>query len=294
MADAGRPISNLPCGPGFVTIAFAANDPGAYAGSVAAYLDELGPDGRYLATRPSCSYLARNHRVEDPLVYQAYLGPFASLEEACAARDQRWVVGNVDAYVSGIDGPLLQSCDDLFSTSAAGIGPDTVAAAASCRFTGSIDPYHFFQNGDVYVDVRRSIGEMADELASKQQSMPSCFVQATTECQLVELDEPRVTYLQRDQRVEGVWTTDPAATSRSGVHVGDSLRQVADLLGADTIHPAHRLTADDPVFTVDVFGENDNGVPHESRLRLFFVDGVVVMMKSALAANISVVPACTG
>ncbi len=91
------PVSNPPCDDGYVVFIGAAVSPETYAVQVQRHLDAF-PEANYLYGPASCPsttpYLNGN------AVYSVYLGPFGTVEQACAARPAEVA----DAFVRRMDG----------------------------------------------------------------------------------------------------------------------------------------------------------------------------------------------
>jgi hypothetical protein len=102
-----RPIGNLACTGGYVTLVGSAVTPGRYAQDVSAFLD-AHPGASYLYAPSSC----RSFRpyVSGNAVYAVYLGPFPSAAAACAARDARGGDANVRQLVDRPPEEAAVSC----------------------------------------------------------------------------------------------------------------------------------------------------------------------------------------
>lgn len=94
----GRPIANVECTGEYIVVAFASTKPEGYRAAVQNYLAVLGPTGQYLRTDQSCDAIHRPLEPGEAPIFWAYLGPFATVEDACVARKP--VLGAApDAYV---------------------------------------------------------------------------------------------------------------------------------------------------------------------------------------------------
>ena len=76
--------SNPPCDGKFVVIVGSAVTPGRYADDVSRLLS-TAPGSHYLETARSCPVFA-DRTTGGALIYAVYLGPYATLDQACAAR----------------------------------------------------------------------------------------------------------------------------------------------------------------------------------------------------------------
>ena len=77
------PIANLICTGQYVTLVGSSIDPNRYQAEVESFLSAY-PRSSYLLTEASCGAFAA--RLNGNRIYAAYLGPFATETQACAAR----------------------------------------------------------------------------------------------------------------------------------------------------------------------------------------------------------------
>ncbi len=99
LAVPGVQISEPPCDDIYVAVAANAVDPTMYLQAVSAALT-LYPGSSYLRTDQSCSSLRPD--LNGNPIYMIYFGPFATAQEACAAR----AFGPEDAYVRQLSNTL--------------------------------------------------------------------------------------------------------------------------------------------------------------------------------------------
>lgn len=79
------PIANLSCTGEYVTLVGSSVDPGRYQREVESFL-RAHPGSSYLLTEASCPALVQSANGNS--IYAAYLGPFATETQACAARNK--------------------------------------------------------------------------------------------------------------------------------------------------------------------------------------------------------------